>query len=143
MDRWLSGNYQATLDEKGRIHIPSVIGKTIEDESLMVSQWGDCIVAFPLIHYRELTQQLFELRKDPQKREQVGRVISQFFHGTFKSGKLLIPQPIRDKFKIDKQIQVIGQMDHLQIWNQSLWNEREELIEKTSRDDLSDLGFNY
>ncbi len=144
MYRRLSGSYQATLDEKGRLHIPSILGKQLgDDATLWVSPWGNSLAAFPTPHYDHLTEQLFELRKDPANREQVSRVVENFYQGTFKNGKLLIPQELREICDSEKKIQVVGQLDHLEIWSQAVWQNRktlQERREKSSQDDLSDLG---
>ena len=136
------GNYPGTQDDKGRIHIPSILSKLIGDEDLMMmAHWGDSLAAFPREHFEKMAERLQELSKDPTKMEQVRKIISGFFAGSFKSGKLLIPQELRNGYKLDKKIQIVGMLDHIEIWNQEDWQGEEKPREKTSvRDDLNDLG---
>lgn len=136
------GNYLGTLDEKGRIHIPSAISRQIKDKGLMmVAPWGDCLAAFPRPFFEQLGERLRELSKDPANMDKVREIVSSTFAGTFKNGKLLIPQELRNGFKLDKKIQIVGMLDHIEIWNKADWENKDLPREKKSiRDDLNDLG---
>ncbi len=136
------GNYQGTQDEKGRVHIPSILAKQVGDEDMMmVAQWGACLAAFPKPFFDQLAERLRELGKDASKIPVVRKIISGFFAGTFKNGKLLIPQEMRNDFNLDKKIQIVGMLDHIEIWNRPDWDKQDSLREmKSVRDDLNDLG---
>ncbi|MEE8483397.1 MAG: hypothetical protein V3S46_02275 [Nitrospinota bacterium] len=138
----LSGNYPATLDEKGRIHIPSDIKTMLGGNKILrLSDWGACLVAYPEESFKTMSASLLELRKDKEKRKKANRIISQFFLCAIKNGKLLIPQQLREGIKLNKKIQVVGNTDHIQIWNQQDWVKQESEFGKTTiQDDLDELG---
>ena len=138
----LSGNYSATLDEKGRVHIPSDMKAMLGNmKMLRLSDWGMCLVAYPEEAFRKMSESLLESRKDKAKRKSAAKIISGFFPCEIKNGKILIPQHMRAGLSLDRKIQVVGNLDHIQIWNQSDWQRQEAGFgESTMQDDLDGLG---
>ncbi len=138
----LSGNYPATLDEKGRIHIPSDIKGMLGDNKILrLADWGTCLVAYPEESFKRMSASLHELWKDKKNRKRISRIIADFFQCTIKNGKLLIPQQLRNELKLNKKIQVVGNIDRIQIWNQQDWlKQKTEFGETTIQDDLDELG---
>ncbi|MBI3793765.1 MAG: hypothetical protein HY280_03425 [Nitrospinae bacterium] len=136
------GNYPATLDEKGRVHIPSVLARDVGDnETVMVADWGKCLAAFPQKAFEEMGKVLMEQSKSKQHRERVHRIVSNFYPSVLKNGKLLVPQELRERKKLDRKISVVGMLTHIEIWNQKDWNEKDAGSRKKSiRDDLDELG---
>ncbi|GMT42724.1 MAG: transcriptional regulator MraZ [bacterium] len=136
------GNYPGTLDDKGRVHIPSIINKLVgDDKTLMIARWRHCLSAFPRESFEAMGQRLAEQSKQKENRAKVHRIVSNFFHGTIKNGKLLIPQELRRVFfELDKKVRIVGMIDHIEIWNQSDWERRDaEAPGVGIKDDLDDL----
>jgi MraZ protein len=136
------GNYATSLDEKGRVHIPAVLAKQVGDnEIMMVSDWGQCIAAFPPASFEAMGKRLHELSRDPKLRDRVHRIVSSFFECTIKNGKLLIPQELRSLKKLEKKVSIVGMLEHIEIWNHGDWRNREtERGASGIRDDLNELG---
>ena len=136
------GNYPATLDDKGRVHIPKVINRLVGDnKTLMMAQWGNCLAAFPPASFEKMGERLAELSKQKKYRDIVHATVSRFFPGTIKNGKLLIPQELRNGTKINKKLQIVGMLDHIEIWNQPEWKKKITRRKgRNVRDDLDQLG---
>ncbi len=136
------GNYAASLDEKGRVHVPAVLAKQVGDnETMMVADWGQCIAAFPPASFEEMGKRLHEQSRSKEHRERVHRIVSSFFECTIKNGKLLIPQELRSLKKLEKKVNIVGMLEHIEIWNHKDWGNREsERGANDIRDDLNELG---
>ncbi len=136
------GNYPGTIDEKGRVHIPALLKKLVGgDKTLMIARWGECLAAFPQNSFEKMGERLAELSKQEKYRDMVHRIVSNFFPGVIKNGKLLIPQELRNTLELDRKVQIVGMLDHMEIWNQSDWKRIDEKRTGTStRDDLNKLG---
>lgn len=136
------GNYTGTLDDKGRVHIPKVISQLVGDKkTVMIAKWGDCLAAFPPASFEKMGERLAELSKQEKYREMVHSIVSRFFPGTLKGGKLLIPQELRNGTKMEKKLQIVGMLDHIEIWNQSQWKKKDTRHKgRNVRDDLNKLG---
>jgi MraZ protein len=135
------GSYPATLDEKGRVHVPSVFAKDVgESETVMVADWGKCVAAFPPAAFEEMAKRFLELSKNKKHREKVHRIVSSFYESSIKNGTLLIPQKLRDDKKFGKKVAIVGMLNHMEIWDQRDWDEKDIGRKKTGiRGDLDAL----
>jgi MraZ protein len=134
------GSYPAALDEKGRVHIPSIFAKDVgESETVMMADWGRCISAFPPAAFEEMGVRLLELSRDKRHREKVHRIVSSFYPSVIKNGKLLIPQELREKKKMGKRLAIVGMLRHVEIWDRAEWEERERGGKTGIRGDLDAL----
>lgn len=142
-----SGVYPASVDDKGRVHIPAGISREIgDDETMMIAIQQDggaeSLLAFTRPAFLEMFGRLMELaRNDRDQRRRVKEMAERFFPSAIKSGKLLIPQEVRKSFELEKNVQVTGAVDHIEIWNQAAWNEKNKGKGiKLHREDLDELG---
>ena len=55
-----------------------------------------------------------------------------------KSGRLLIPPPLREFANLEKHIVLIGQVNKFELWSESIWNSRRDqwLTEELNDDSL-------
>lgn len=124
------------------MHIPSVLAKQVGDnETVMVADWGQCIAAFPPASFEEMGKRLHEQSRSKEHRERVHRIVSSFYPSTIKGGKLLIPQDLRAKKKLNKTVNVVGMLEHIEIWSHDDWRKKDsERGVRDIRDDLNELG---
>ncbi len=137
------GEYFHTVDEKGRIIIPSKFRNILENkyiERFVILKWPDgCIAVF--------TEQGFEkdvkkpLRKSSWAKASsrdinraLGATVS--FADCDNQGRINISQKLLDSAYIKKDVAVIGTGNHFEIWDKDMWLNRqkdikiEELLEK-------------
>src|SRR6266436_2781258 len=104
----LRGNQTATVDEKGRLKIPSVFRAEIEEthgsgEFYVSSLSGDSVLIYPLSVWQEIEERLAKLpAMHPTKMKFLDR--TNYFGqvaSTDKSGRILIPTLLRDAAKMD------------------------------------------
>jgi MraZ protein len=138
------GNYPGTLDEKGRVHIPSIFAKQVKGDFMVVLQWGEALAAFPGEQFERLANRLEEEAKeskDAKKLERARNIFQYSFSGTFKNGKLLVPQELRTVINHDNKLKIIGIKDKIEIWSEAVWLKQQKPVDgKTMRDGLDDFG---
>lgn len=142
-----SGVYPATVDDKGRIHVPSAISREVaDDETMMLAIQSnglhESLIAFARPAYLAMLSDLMERGKaDRDQRRRLKGLAERFYPSTIKSGKLLIPQEIRRSFKLNKNVQVVGAVDHIEIWDEAAWTAKNGKNGiRLMRDDLDELG---
>jgi len=135
------GNYPGSQDEKGRVHIPSVLARLVKDkDTLKIAKWRGCLAVFPSDSFERMAEMLAEKGRRKEYREKVHRIVASFFPAGIKNGKLLIPQELRNGVKLDKKVQIVGMLDHIEIWNQSDWQAKaDRQAGRELPDDLDDL----
>jgi MraZ protein len=142
------GQYEHTIDSKGRISIPSrfreILGKKYDDR-LVITNYDHCLVAYPNEEWSELEQKLSTL---PQMKKEV-QAFYRFIYSSAidcvidKQGRLLIPQSLRDYADLQKDVVLVGEMKKIEIWAKERWDiERKKVREEFDqiRDTMAAMG---
>jgi MraZ protein len=145
----MRGNQIATIDEKGRLKVPSVFRVEIEEahgsaEFYVTSLRGDSVLIYPLPVWQETEEKLFKLpalnpamKKFLDRTNYYGQVTS-----IDKSGRILIPPILRETAKMNGEVVVLGMLTHLDVWNHDRFLAKLKEHELTDEDlqTLSSLG---
>ena len=144
----LRGNAPATIDEKGRLKVPSIFRAEIEDswgsDFFVTSLTGESVLVYPFPIWQEIEERLAKLPSlNPTKKKFLDRTN---YYGqltsTDKSGRVLIPTLLRESARMTGEVAVLGNLNHLEVWNNERFLQR--LKEHTFNDDdnetLSNLG---
>jgi MraZ protein len=144
----LRGNAPATIDEKGRLKIPSTFRVYIEEswgsDFYVTSLSGESALIYPLPIWQEIEERLAKLPSlNPTKKKFLDRTN---FYGQVtsadKSGRILIPTLLRESAQMAGEVAVLGYLDRLEVWNQKRFLDRIKEQEFTNEDEetLSKLG---
>ena len=144
----LRGNAPATIDDKGRIKIPSVFRADIEsswgNDFYVTSLTGESVLVYPLPNWQEIEDRLAELpslnttkKKFLDRTNYYGQLTS-----TDNSGRILIPTILRESAKMTGEVVVLGNLNYLEIWNHSVFLDRMKQQHFTEEDHevLAKLG---
>ncbi|MGA2533506.1 MAG: hypothetical protein ABSG19_10775 [Candidatus Aminicenantales bacterium] len=120
----LIGNYSARFDASGRIKIPEKFREAIQasygKDLFVTSLTDESVQIYPLSVWLEMTGMTAEgamhLRPDVRKfMLRVNRNGSR--HELDSKGRVLINQTLRDKARLQEEVEVIGLSNHLEVWN--------------------------
>jgi len=124
----------ARFDKSGRIKIPEKFRIAIEEEYgkelFITSLTDEAIQIYPLPVWNSLTgiagEGAYHFR--PSIRKLLIRVNSKGMKYRIDSkGRVLINQILREKAKLEDEVEVIGLSNHLEIWNKTVL---EEMLEE-------------
>jgi len=144
----LRGSTIATIDDKGRLKVPTDFRRLLEErygpEFFVTSVTGEKALVYPLPVWEEVEGRLAQLpATDPVRQRFLERV--SYFGAQLKldgQGRLLMPAILRDRAAMAGEVVVTGQLDHLEIWNRERFEQR--LEERPFTDDdfraLSERG---
>ena len=119
----LRGNAPATIDDKGRLKIPSIFRNEIEvawgSDFYVTSLSGESVLIYPLPVWHEIEQKLAKLPTlNPTKKKFLDRTN---FYGQLaamdKSGRILIPTLLRESARMTGEVAVLGYLTNLEVWN--------------------------
>jgi len=118
MDRF-RGSAPASVDEKGRLKVPSVFRAQIEEafgaELFVTSISGKNVLLYPLAMWRALEEKLAALPSVHRPKNKFLERVN--YYGQDASldgqGRVLIPQILRDSAKLPPEVVVTGNIDHL------------------------------
>ncbi len=117
------GEYFHSLDEKGRVVMPSSFRRLLEDGCVVTKGQDRQLAIFPTAEFKERAS---EVTEKPQNRS--GRRFSRtVFSGADsqtldKSGRVLVKPDLRDFAGLEpsSEIAVLGVFDHVELWNKDL-----------------------
>jgi MraZ protein len=139
-----------TIDSKGRIIIPARFRDVIkaqESYGVMVSRMDGGLVAYSYDEWRNIEKRILSLA---EKSENMRRFRRVFIGGAFectcdKQDRILIPQNLRQYAELDKEIVLVGVLDHFEIWSRKSWDTENIHLEKDMkkedvRNEIAKLG---
>ena len=141
----LRGSALATVDEQGRLKIPTVFKDTLVKsygyDYFLTSLTGDYVLVYPLTVWEAHEERLIKTASLNASRKRYLDRVNYFGSEVTmdKQGRILIPATLRDSATIQGELRVLGKIDHLDVWNQSKFSRRIE-DEKLTDEDLSQLA---
>lgn len=117
------GEYQHTIDPKGRVIMPSKFREGLGEKFIVTKGLDNCLFAYSSEEWRNLQARLQTL---PFSDKDARAFIRFFFSGAAecevdKQGRILIPQSLREYAGLDKDLFVIGVSTRVEIWDKAKW----------------------
>jgi MraZ protein len=144
------GTSYHTIDDKGRIVIPSRFRELIRAEDgdrIMVSRMDQCLVAFPMSAWQQVEERILNDAKKNDFMRRFRRVFVGGAHGCIcdKQDRILIPPALRQYAGLNKEIVLVGVLDHFEIWSREKHENEELMLENDlkdleARNAIADLG---
>lgn len=138
--RWIlfRGISSINLDTKGRLAIPSRYREEIQDScdcQMIVAMALDkkyspekgCLWLYPLSEWEIVEEQI---NKMPSMKKKVADLQRFFVGGATQcdmdaQGRLLLPDAMRKKIGLERQITLVGHGKKFELWNESIWTRLE------------------
>ncbi len=118
------GEYHHTIDEKGRIIIPSKFREDLGEKFIITRGIENCLFVYSLSSWENITNKLESL---PFTKKDARQFVRFFLSGATtaefdKQGRVNITSPLISYANLQKDCVVIGTGDRLEIWSQEDWN---------------------
>ena len=126
------GEYTYALDSKGRINIPSKFRKSLSKDNkntFVISRGMDkCIYVYPLIKWKEIESNLRNLSALSSVNRTFVRNTARFATpSTYdKQGRISLSASLIKYARLDKDVQIIGMVNKMEIWNPKELNKTEK-----------------
>ena len=140
----LMGHSPAKIDEKGRLKVPANFRKIIEErygsECFITSEDGERAKVYPLPVWFEFQARLAKVPSTSQAKAKLLERVNYFGQVAVidAQGRLLVPQVLRDVAGISDDVVVLGNQDHLIVWNDQKMQKRLSSTPMTA-DDYKEL----
>lgn len=121
----LIGEFNHTLDGKGRVIIPSRFREELQDRFIVTRGLDSCLFVYPLGEWSNLER---KLKTMPFTKAEARAFLRLFFSGASevepdKQGRILIPPLLRDHAELNKEVVFIGVSNRAEIWSREKWGE--------------------
>lgn len=139
------GEYQHTLDNKGRVIIPSRFREDLGEEFVMTKGLDNCLFIYARDEWSILEEKLKTL---PLTNRDARAFVRFFFSGAAectldKQGRVLIPANLREHSRLEKDVVVIGVSTRMEIWSKEEWdsyNSDDNLSYDNIAEKMAELG---
>ncbi len=121
----LMGEYKYTIDEKGRLNLPTRFREQM-GSSLVVTRWLDqCLVLFSQQRWESICQQI--TAQGMVKTRDMQRFLFAMATEVVpdRQGRILISGPLRQHAGLDKDVTIIGVGTHAELWNSQAWQDKQ------------------
>ncbi|HCM25257.1 MAG: cell division/cell wall cluster transcriptional repressor MraZ [Treponema sp. GWB1_62_6] len=129
----LTGEFRNTLDDKGRVSLPSRMRSELPGNMLIITQGIDrCLWLFPPEQWKILSRKLMDTTSPFLARARLvqRRIIAPAQEVEIdKAGRLAIPQSLREFARLTKDCVILGIEKYVEIWDsdqyKAYWDENE------------------
>ncbi len=117
------GEYNHTIDAKGRLIIPSKFREALGDEFVVTKGMDGCLFVFDNSEWQNFAEKLREL---PMMDKEVRQFTRFFLAGAAsvevdKQGRILLPSVLREFADITKDAVLVGVGSRIEIWSKDRW----------------------
>ena len=139
----VKGEYKHSIDAKGRLAMPAKLRDELGERFTVTKGLDGCLAVYPEKEWESLEDRIRALGNGEIAR----RVKRYYFANAFDAqldaqGRILIPAGLREFADLQKDVVVIGQLDHAEIWNSEKWRVYNEAIDAESvAADVEDIDF--
>ena len=125
------GEFQHTIDPKGRVIIPAAFRSELGVKFMVTKGLENCLFIFSEAQWNNLVNKIETLPLSNTN----ARAFNRFFFSTAcqceldKNYRILIPQALRAHAQLEKDVSIIGVGTRVEIWSRDNW-------EKYSRSDI-------
>ena len=134
------GEYYHTIDEKGRIVIPTKFREQLKDQFIIAKGIENCLYVYAKEDWQHLVESLNTL---PFTKKDARTFIRSFFSGATecefdRQGRTCITSPLIIHAGLKKDCVIIGANDRIEIWDKEAW----ENFLQDNESKLSDIAEN-
>ena len=127
------GQFQHTLDDKGRLTIPARFRELLDGGAYITQGLDQCLVVMTSPSFNHTMTNLSDMNMADPNARLLRRVIlaNAYSVEVDKAGRMLVPQQLREYAKLAGDAIVAGQGDYFEIWNPASWTEQMKQIQDT------------
>lgn len=138
------GTYQNSIDAKKRMIVPAKFREELGSKVVLTLGIDDCLYLYTASAWQEFADKLAKL---PVSDPQVRRFVRNFMANAEEcevdtQGRLTIPQMLREKVDIKKELTTIGAMNKIEIWSRSTYEASLEEL-SLSQDEIAEGMLEY
>ncbi len=118
------GEYNHTVDAKGRLIVPSKFREQLGDEFVVTKGLDGCLFVYENTEWKILEEKLKNL---PLTNANARKITRFFLAGATlsevdKQGRILLPAVLREFAKIEKDAVMVGVGNRIEIWSKESWS---------------------
>lgn len=137
------GEYNHTIDMKGRLIIPSKFRELLGEEFVLTKGLDGCLSIYPMDAWRAFEEKLKAL---PLTNKSARTFVRFFVAGATmceldKQGRILIPATLREFAGLEKDVVLTGNITRIEVWSKEQWTENSKYDDMDSiAEEMQSMG---
>lgn len=136
------GSSTHKLDSKGRVSIPTRFRSVMDSQGclgLMLSRMDRNLVAYTYDEWAKIEQRILDLAEKSDAMRRFRRVFIGGAHDCplDSQGRILIPPSLREYAGLEKDIVLVGVLDHFEILSQMQWEKENTQLEEDMQNEAA------
>ena len=136
------GEFQHTIDAKGRLAIPAKYRGRLERGAVLVRGIEQCLYVYTMETWEAKARELDSRDLDPRQRRMIER---RFFGTAFEceldaQGRIVVPARFRTYAGLSGETTILGARDRFEIWNTAQWDNYQD---EMATEDLAGLDLPF
>ncbi len=141
--RQVTGEYQHTIDNKGRLFIPARLRDELGEVFYVTKGLDNCLSIYSLNSWKSIEERISGLPLSKSRNLQRTLFASASKCELDAQGRVLVPQKLRAYAGLSKDVTVIGVSNRAEIWDSQRWMqiEQDDLTSENLAESMDELGF--
>jgi MraZ protein len=136
------GEYQASIDEKGRISVPAKFRAELKRKVVVTRGLDNSLFLYSMEEWKKLAEKLSSLPIATANTRAFSRLM---LAGAMdceidKQGRIILPTYLKEFAKIGKKAVIAGLYNRIEIWSEELWTAYKQQTEAASNQIAEQLG---
>ncbi len=139
------GEFEHTIDDKGRVAIPARFREDLGERFVLTRGFEQCLQAFPRGMWEDLSAKVDRLPLgSPQARTLRRMLFSPAAEVEIdRQGRILIPQGLREYAGLAEEVLITGMNTYFELWSGERWRALQDELSNSGAaiaEQLADLG---
>ncbi|MBN1585667.1 division/cell wall cluster transcriptional repressor MraZ [Candidatus Uhrbacteria bacterium] len=136
------GEYQHTVDDKGRLAIPSKFRKDLSKGAVVTRGLDSCLFVFTMDEWKVLAAKLANLPMSQSNSRAFARLMlaGAMDVGLDSQGRVMLPEYLRQYAKLGRETVIAGLYSRLEIWDRKAWEKYKTKTEGNSNGIAEKMG---
>lgn len=130
------GEYNHTVDPKGRLIVPSKFREQLGNEFVVTKGLDGCLFVYPNEEWQNIEEKFRNISMTSKDARKFSRF---FFAGAAfceldKQGRILLPAVLREYADLEKDVVLVGVLSRIEIWSKERW------LDTNNYDDMDEVA---
>ncbi len=137
------GHFEHALDAKNRLNVPAKVRAAFSGGLVLAQDVEPCVTIWVPEVFDRWTQS-FLANLNPLSPER--RKLTRYFAGTSfdaeldSAGRVILNQALIEHAGIDREVVIVGNLDHLEVWDRGRWSEERRSLNQEISGIAESLG---
>jgi MraZ protein len=142
----LIGEYIHTIDFKNRVSMPAKFRAELGKKIIITPGLDSCLFIFTNKEWAKVGKKLSDSSADLSFLKADQRSFNRYMFGRAAEveidaiGRILIPDFLKNRIGLKDKVAIIGVEDRVEIWNDKVWSQNKEAVEKQASELAEKLG---